>query len=119
MNGHLLAVRWRVDGAEDPKPVKWVVSRLPKWLGTTSVTIGRTVRSRTVVTERSTPHVRHELRHVWQYSGKFVPWWLFKYLVWPPFKKRMEKDAEVASMAEYPVWRIIATVQTRSWFNPF
>lgn len=118
MRGVVLAVRWSAGMHEDRKPVKWMQEpRLPKLLGRTSVTIGRRVRSQKPFDQASDAHKRHELRHVWQQAGAFLPWWLLKYLnpFSGAFRRRMEEDARRQESADSPTWRIIGTVQ-RGWW---
>lgn len=111
----VLAVTWAEDpegwNREDPDPITWVVSPLlPKLLGATSTTIGRTTRSRIPYDQALPGHRRHEARHVWQQAGRFLPWWLLQYILIPSFRQHAEADAVAQEPKEWPQFRVMWTV---------
>lgn len=110
----MLAVQWAESEPEDPKPVKVKGSKfLPNLLGHDAVTINRTIRVR--IAAPSPGFLRHECWHVKQQTA-WLPrfsWvsWLLCYLVWPPFRKRMEEEAKAKTFEQYPKVRHIEVIR--------
>lgn len=119
-----LYVTWREGEDEDPRPVDARTSRLPAVLGKTGLTLRRKIRVRPSRYEafqnlwKWAPFWRHELTHVPQQPEKWLPWlwWFIRYVIWPPFRKRVEAAAHAAEQVEaqtagenpYPRFRMVA-----------
>jgi hypothetical protein len=96
------------DGAVDRFKVRGP-ALLPKLLGHTTVTVGRTVHTRNVDVVRNPrghePHLRHEATHVRQYRRYGVVGFLWRYLTGQ--RAQLEAEGRAAETAVWPVIRPI------------
>lgn len=124
MTERWLYVTWTDGTSEDRRPVRAITSRWPAVLGKTGMTLRRTIRVRPAryVAFQDLwawgPFWRHELAHVLQQpEGRLAwTWWLVRYVVWPPFRRRIEREAQAAEQVTaqlaggdpYPRFRMVS-----------
>lgn len=106
-------VTWAPGTDEDKKPVTWRYSWFTRLccrvLRADAFTLGRTTRTKVLDAilhpEKHQPLWRHEADHTQDHLGKFLPWWLAKYIFWPKFRRAKENHANAREYADYPRFR--------------